>query len=480
MNELLPFSKCLQHLIKKHGLISAQFAQLIGGRGEWKKLLSDSLSSSKLELYFERIKEAQLFSPEEYHCLEQAMKISQTGAEKYFFEHSIDQIFMGIQPDVSRPLLLENQLPMEKRLRSLLDADELDIICLNCCFPSSIQSLIPLFSQRSARIHMRHYLHSDALSTRPAGLISSIMPFIFDHRYELYSISPPEDKMLRSMGGNILCIKKSKADILSQLFFVLMDDEHAVELDNSGGTDLFGFLEHLLTKISPVLQPLKEPDLSTDDFSSLCMTFLSHELNRATYSLSNALSFQQVPSDIAVAALKDKAIFSSADNNALLERTLIIHEQRHQNIYRKKKNTYQIMTTTGCEHFLRTGYCMNHFIGFRAFTPEERKKIFGKMIEGAENSTFYIPLLMKEANFHYRYNLVCYEKLGISIDHRDTDYDISKGYRSTFLMFSKFTQQYQDYYLNTIVKEKCYSKEESLSLLKSIYHRFIAEFSLVP
>ena len=208
------------------------------------------------------------------------------------------------------------------------------------------------------------------------------------------------------------------------------------------------------------------------------MTFLSRELNRATFYVSNDLCFQQVPVEIAVRALRDKGMFSEEEISQIIQRTLTIHEQRHQNLYNKKKKTCLIMTLSGCRRFLQTGYTTDHFFAFRAFTPEERRQIFGKMIQAAKSNPNFVPLLLKDPDFRYRYNLVCYEKLGVSFDEMDTDYDISNGYRSIFLMFPHFTQQYMDYYMKTLVVDRCLSREDSLAALGKMYQQFLEENGL--
>ena len=136
---------------------------------------------------------------------------------------------------------------------------------------------------------------------------------------------------------------------------------------------------------------------------------------------------------------------------------------------------YHIMTMSGIQRFLNTGMSTDHFIGFRAFTVEERKIIFEEMLKAAEQNRCFIPLLLKNEDFRHQYNLVCYDKLGVSIDAKDTNYDISNGYRSVLLMLPEFTKQYQEYYLDMLVTEKCYSRDESLRMLKSAFDEFVLE-----
>lgn len=208
------------------------------------------------------------------------------------------------------------------------------------------------------------------------------------------------------------------------------------------------------------------------------MTFLSHELNRATYYISSDLCFHQIPTDIALAAFRDKGLTTESETSLVISRTLSIHEQRYQNQYKKRKPTYRIMTQSGCERFLKTGETTDHFIGFRPFSPEERNVVFANMLCAAKENHYFIPLLLKDDHFSHRFNLVCYDRLGISIDAKDTDYDISNGYRSVFLMLPEFTKQYMDYYLNILVAEKCYSRKQSLDMLENMYLDFLKFYNL--
>ena len=85
---------------------------------------------------------------------------------------------------------------------------------------------------------------------------------------------------------------------------------------------------------------------------------------------------------------------------------------------------------------------------------------------------------MKDSHFTYRYNLECSDKLGVSFDATDTNYNLRNGYRPVFLMFPEFAKQYLSYYLETLVKEKCHSRENSLILLMEMYEAFLQKFHL--
>ena len=100
------------------------------------------------------------------------------------------------------------------------------------------------------------------------------------------------------------------------------------------------------------------------------------------------------------------------------------------------------------------------------------------MLHFAKENRYYVPLLFKDHSFQCKYNLFCYDKLGLTLDKTDTDYDLRKGNRSVFLSFPKFTQQYTQYYQDVLISERCHSPAESLQMLEDLYQEFLEKNSL--
>lgn len=478
MSEVLTFSQCLNQIMQKHRLSVVNLATLIGRRADLKHVLADDATHSKRSTLYQKLLESNLFDEADYLRLEKALEVSRLGVECYRFQQAVDHVLKGEPLQTRHVIATENNQPLSKALAFLNEAEKIEIICFNCCHPSLSAALMPLFQDTARDIHMRHYLQAQGDWSTAAEYVAIFLPLIFDTRYEPYIRNPLSEMQLPSIGGNILLIRSIIRNEIIERCYVIANNQNAFELTNAESSHFFSFVSKVLRNVAPEPLAVKEAYPHELDFPSLCMTFLSHELNRATYSISKDLCFQQIPTDIAVAAFLDKGIDCNEELQRVVQRTLSIHEQRYQNQYRKKKHTYRIMTIEGCERFLDTGKTTDHFIGFRAFAPEERKEIFDNMLIAARENPFFIPLLLKEGHFSHRYNLVCYDKLGVSLDVKDTNYDIDSGYRSVFLMYPAFTKQYQKYYLDILVGEKCYSRQESLSLLEDMYKRFLIRFDL--
>lgn len=478
MIETLTFSQCLSQLMKKHQLTLGNLASMIGSRADLKHVLADDATPNKRSRLFDRLKESRLFDETDYEQLAHSLEISRLGIERYRFQLAITSILRGETPEISRAIHTDADVPLADRLSVLSIADQIEIICFNSCYHSLFSVFSPLFEDQKRNINMRHYIQSDSSINTAAEYVAVVMPLLFDERYLAYYWSPTTESKIPSLGGNQLFIRAVIENEIIEMYFVFTNDLVAYEMPNASASRIFSFISKVLQGLQPQPVPIKETSPHKLDFTSLCMNFLSHELNRATYYIGSDLCFHQTPTEVGIAAFREKGVSSDQENARIIERTLSIHEQRYQNQYRKKKPTYRIMTKSGCRRFLSTGAMADHFVGFRPFTPAERKVIFGNMLEAAHKSNCFIPLLLKDADFSHRYNLVCYDKLGVSIDEKNTDYDISSGYRSVFLMFPEFTRQYLSYYLEILVNEKCHSREESLKMLDEMYQAFLSEYQL--
>ena len=325
---------------------------------------------------------------------------------------------------------------------------------------------------------MWHLLNLEGYANKAASIVAYTSPLLFDKRYQPYGVTIRSNEELPSIGGNLLCIKGTVDQKQIEFFCNIISTSEAYELSNAAECGMFAYISQLFKTIHPVPSPLKETQLQKENFSTLCMTFLSHELNRATYSLTNGICFQQIPLDIAVAAIRDCPNLTPEEADEIISTARNTHEQRFQNLYNKKKPAYLVMTQDGCKQFLKTGYTLDHFVGFRAFRPEERKVIFEHFLQNARNNPYFTPLILKENTFKYHFNMECYDKLGVLLDAKDSNYDLKNGYRSVFLMYPDFTRQYLSYYLETLVSVHSHTQEKSIQILEELFHSFLRDFHL--
>lgn len=474
MTEILTFSECFKKLMQRDQLTIGQLAALCGGRTTIKQILAGNGTHAQRERLLEKLKEAELFSPEDCQKLSASLEISRVGIKDYLFQKDIEQLFHWKARAAREPLRNQDGTLLTQQLSSLTTAGRIDILCVNCCFQSVIDMLLPLF-QSSRNIHMWHFLHSHSFrDLRYSEYLNTFFPLLFDGHYHPYALETGADSDVLAVGGNQLVVRaRWEEGKWQEWAFALADERLAYDLPAGTGAGWFALLASMLRGMKPSPTALRESMNDSKDLCSLCMTFLSHELNRAIYSLGNDVFFQQIPPEILCDAIADKGVIAPEDLNQLYTLALPIHERRYRNQYEKKKATYQIMTVAGCQRFLDTGLCADHFYAIRPFTPQERAQIFGQILSAARQNPSFVPLLAKDARLTYRYSLICYEKLGLSLDLANADYNTENGYRSTFLLCPNFTQPYTAYYLKRLAGERCYSREESLMKLQELYAAFL-------
>ena len=261
--------------------------------------------------------------------------------------------------------------------------------------------------------------------------------------------------------------------------YVVSDARSAYELPNADSVGFFAFYSRIIAELPFRPTPLKMFEQTPADYSSLLMSCLSRELNRSTFVYGTDISFMQVPTDIAIAAFEDKALFPSEIASSMIKQLPPLHERRFQNLYTKKKPCIMTLSLEGCRRFLESGKSRDHFAGIRPFRPKERLLTFAIMLKYADTNRYYSPVVLKEHGFLGKYLTVGYDRLGVALTEYDTNYDLLAGYNYVFLSYPEFTSQYTDYFKTTVLKERCYSREESLRLLHELYHAFAQELSKI-
>lgn len=478
MSDLLTFSQCLHKLMHEHHLNATSLSSLLGSRTLLKRLLNDEASAAKREEAFQKLANAGLFSQDDLSLLSEALEVSRVGIVSYQFQQAIRYVLTGKKNSSSVfPIKTDNGIALTERLDDLKSAEKIDIICINSCFHALFTALLPFFSLESQKIHFEHYIHADTYANTAANFVAVVYPLLFDKRYEPYGIIRTSTAP-HYLGGNILSIRAAFENEIKEYFFIINNDECAYEMPKAQAGEMHAYIRTLIQSLSPAPYTLKESIGIQGDFASLCMGHLSHELNRTTCCISSDLLLHQVPTDIAIAALREKQAFPDDVTEQIVEKNRSIHEQRYQNQCTKRKPSYHVMSISGCKRFLKTGKNTDHFFGFREFTPGERKRIFGEMLLQARENPYFIPFLIKEESYENLFTLVCYDKLGVSVDASTTNYSWDMQNHSIFLTYPEFTQQFHDFFMQTIVQDKCFSEEKSLELLEEMFCDFLKENNL--
>ena len=474
------FAQCLDQLLKEHRLTASALGAQIGARSDLRRALSNDLSSARCASLCERLCFNGPFSAEECEELRESLEVSRVGIERYASRKSIDHL-LSIQQDEAHEMCCISGGPLiQRRLASLLDADEVKILCINCIYSSVIYALQPFFADHGRHVSMHHYIQPDIGGLNAAEFVACIAPILFDVRYSPYLLASWSDTGLYpSVNGNLLLLSARFGKRTEEQLYVVSDARSAYELPNADSVGFFAFYSRIIAELPFRPTPLKMFEQTPADYSSLLMSCLSRELNRSTFVYGTDISFMQVPTDIAIAAFEDKALFPSEIASSMIKQLPPLHERRFQNLYTKKKPCIMTLSLEGCRRFLESGKSRDHFAGIRPFRPKERLLTFAIMLKYADTNRYYSPVVLKEHGFLGKYLTVGYDRLGVALTEYDTNYDLLAGYNYVFLSYPEFTSQYTDYFKTTVRKELCDSREESLRLLHELYHAFAQELSKI-
>lgn len=411
MIQACTFPVCLQELMNAHQLTFSALGTHIGSRAELKRALSDQLTDGKRMLLCEKLCQSGLFSQDECISLRHSLEVSRIGMKQYINRHAIAVLLNREKAIPAQPILLADGQSLANILAGLSSADELELLCINCCYPALFTALAPLFAHQKLRLHMRHYIQLDSLGSDAARFVACVSPILFDARYLPYGMVEAPN-VQQSVNGNLLSVRIKHGNTSEEMFFFFVNDHQAYSLPNASNVELYHFFSLILDNFSVKPALLKEMQGGSLDYPHFVMSCLSRELNRGTYALGTSIAFQQVPTETALAAFYEKAAFPAEAMETLSQLVRPIHEQRYQNFYHKKKPNYVIYTEDGIRTFLETGESPDHFFGFRAFTKQERLDCLHRLLIATAENPHLVPLLLKQPDFTCNYFVICYDKLG--------------------------------------------------------------------
>lgn len=239
--EALTFSQCLSKIMQKHRLSDNDLATLIGARADLKRVLADESTNSKRKHLYDKLKASHLFDEHDYEQLKHSLEISQMGIEQYRFQEAISEILTGkSRANVQEPVNDSGML-LKDRLKLLDEAEQIEILCFNCCYHSVFSLLAPLFHQEDRNISMRHYIQADSSINAAAEYVAVVMPLLFDERYTSFYRPETTELKIPSIGGNLLFIRAMVKENLQEFLFVFTNDHLAYEYPNAATSHLFSF-----------------------------------------------------------------------------------------------------------------------------------------------------------------------------------------------------------------------------------------------
>ena len=199
---------------------------------------------------------------------------------------------------------------------------------------------------------MHHYIQPDVGGLNAAEFVACMSPILFDNRYSPYQLAPRERNRTVSIGKRKPAAVKLPLRLANRGTVLHRPGcRSAYELSNADSVGICAFFNRIIAELPFRPTPLKVFEQTPMDYSSLVLSCLSRELNRTVFCYGTDISFAQVPTDVAVAAFRDKALFSPETADSLVKQIVPLHERRFQNLYTKKKPYIGTLSIEGCRRF---------------------------------------------------------------------------------------------------------------------------------
>ncbi len=275
-------------------------------------------------------------------------------------------------------------------------------------------------------------------------------------KYSPYTISP---KIQHSNRLNIINRTKNKAYLIN----IYSGDSYTyLEMDGEGTS----FNSHIMEEFEILRSysaPLRSGYDSPIDSLPEYLELMAKLDNFVTYEMKSSPCFGMLPFDIQHSLYEDSDYLGMGANHPAVKKMYTIMQEREKALYAHNgvaKNL--VFDFEGIKSFLESGRTADHVPVLRPLTSEEAINALKKLI-GNQNTSIY---LLKEGYRIYDIEFVLFETNSLII------YDPSMGYwdnySEIFIKNKKMLRIMRDFVNEEIIKNCCYSKEESRNIIEKM------------
>ena len=452
--------------MREQGLTNAHLAQLTRQKSGTtiSRLLHDQCTPQRSAAFLEALMAAVPdMPPEQAAQFRQSVAVSCFGKE-HFRAHQVFLELMttgqGLTPasePVSWPMLAALINPW-------LAEGPCELLCFGC-FDAQVLGTLSGLLRDARELTITHYfsqeLHADLIF-----LLEHTLLMQGDPRYQLISIRGEEGlQASRIVLQDALVLRSASG--MSRL--ILPGPNGALHVqDFTPNNDLFGFYQRILAE-DPDRQHHYSSAFShgsTMDYVTFLETCLSYEHNRSVYHIKPDIGIEYMPIPVVQANFQEwlgghPEYASVADG--LVELCL----RRHSNICSKRHPHHLVLSKAAMTDFARTGRISDHPFCLRPFTPPERAAILDHLMDLAEHSAHFRPLVLRDPDAVPPRQLIGYDHLGLLICDARTDYSL-EGYSEIFVNSPLVAEQFRTFLLDVVAQELTETPAETIRFLRSL------------
>ncbi len=464
------FSCFLENFIKDRNLTVATLAaqMKIANKTAISRILNDKATVSNIKTFAEKLKKQFELSADELQNLEAALYHEQLPDSVVNSRRILSTLFLCEPEIVPNQLLctLKNaeecteKLYLYDHIHNILNSDEQDeyeifIESVNTlAFTSALYNILHDGKHRKITIH-QYFSDTDDVTENIHQLYTLIRLTQYI-RYYPYIISPA---ILHSNRLNIINRTKNMAYLIN---IYNTSSYTALDMDIEGtsySAHIMQEFEILKNNSSPLRDGFESPIDSLPEYLELMAKLDAC----VTYEMKSTPCFCMLPFDIQKKLYADSNYLGLGIDNPLIQRMYSIMENREKALYKPGgvvKNL--VFDMQGIKMFIETGRASDHVPVLRDLTREETVLALKKLVEN-ENARIYV---LKNDYCIKNIECVLFESTSLVV------FDPSLGYWDNFSEISiknkKMLRIMRDFINEEIIKNCCYSPEESRELILSM------------
>lgn len=478
------FAQCLQEALDENGMSASEAARLVGfrSRNSIFRILSGETSVAVEERFLASLRETvgDSWPEESWRRLEDALSIKRVGFEQF---RSNQAFLNALREQEQVPYTAETRwnaaevekIPLKQLLEDLAKDSELDVIICGCCERplSTLVAECLCTAGDEGRAKVRHYIdiREDVAVQNILGVLPLVSKIWYNARLVEENVCPAE--MAALYRTNVISVRQKTAD--GRYFwhqFLRYDSTSFVHSAGAGAaSQLASILDRWRFQLE-LLKPIEKPGSGPHAFVEYTSQYEQLERDSMILSIKPDIHFNCVPTELLYQSVMEgfaqTGLASGPELLELVEQLQIIHDERYQNIFKKRRPTHLVYSLTAMEQFMRTGVQSDHFFIQRAYTMEERKAILRGMYTAMQEDPYFnihfvrrdMPELINEMTF--------YEGKGVLLLDAYTGYDLHDDHSEALITLPSFQQSFCKFFIDTLLPQYVMSRAECCAELERL------------
>ncbi len=473
---IMPFGACLSDLLSKYNLSGATVSRMLGhkSRTTLRRILTDQANAESMEKFLGEFLSARLLplTSAEEELLRHSLEASRIGLPNYRARLEMGRLISAAARRTSPRTLNLNAvqngalIPLDQFFRQLSAFPVIRMLIINT-IPVSFFEMLRLFQERhpNCRMDIQHYFFLNDDLSRTVRFISTTLPILCAPCYHVCTVPYPlpEQSRFSTLTSSIMVCQAIDADGRQteyQLGFTAQLQGQLLTFPDSHG--IYEFWENMISPGISMMRAIKtelpSPE-QADGYLEPMRIKRSLEENRAIYMLNPVFCLSFIPPSIV------KSYLDSLNENPLgnaREEFLRIHQQRFENIYRKKRVSQILAPLRQLRTFAQTGRLSDPLFRFRPFTVAERRQILTYFRDQTRDNPYFNIYFLKNDSPNLTLSATCCDPAGVII-HSETP-----GYTDVLISQDDFTTLFSQFFRETLIPHHALSVSTGVAVLNSL------------